>query len=134
MAPPPVAVTLAVAPPHDKDRLRFMVEKLAELEVRRLAFLQARFGAGRLPDQSKATSWAIGALEQSQGGWLMEISPGWTEVGGLDPANLVVCGPGAAGHQEATGSCDPRDRARRGMGRRRRFQTGRPDLGWGARF
>jgi RsmE family RNA methyltransferase len=64
-----------------------MIEKLAELEVRRITFLQTRFGAGRLPDLSKATAWAIGALEQSQGAWLPEIVPGWTDPASLDLAN-----------------------------------------------
>ncbi len=82
--PPPVAITVAVAPPHDKDRLRFMIEKLAELEVLRVVFLKTRFGAGRLPDLFKSTAWVVGALEQSRGNWLMEIAPGWTEVGDLE--------------------------------------------------
>jgi RsmE family RNA methyltransferase len=99
MAPPPVAVTMAVAPPHDKDRLRFMVEKLAELEVTRLAFLEARFGVRRRPDQSKVMSWAMGALEQSQGGWLMQITPGWVDIGGLDPENLWFADRGGDRHQ-----------------------------------
>jgi 16S rRNA (uracil1498-N3)-methyltransferase len=86
--PPPVAITVAVAPPHDKDRLRFMIEKLAELEVRRVVFLKTRFGAGRLPDLFKSTSWVVGALEQSRGNWLMEVAPGWTEVGDLDAPTL----------------------------------------------
>ncbi len=96
MPPPAVAITVAVAPPHDKDRLRFMVEKLAELEVSRITFLKTRFGAGRLPDLSKATAWAIGALEQSQGGWLPEIVPGWTDIGSARSRQFVVCGPGGA--------------------------------------
>ena len=95
--PPSLAVTMVVAPPHDRDRLRFMVEKLAELEVTRLAFLAARFGVGRRPDQSKVTSWAISALEQSRGAWLMEITPGWVDVGGLDPENLWFADRGAPG-------------------------------------
>lgn len=94
--PPSVAITIAVAPPHDKDRLRFMVEKLGELEVRRIVFLKTRFGAGRHPDQAKATAWAISALEQSRGAWLMEIKPGWTEVARLDPANSWFADFGAA--------------------------------------
>jgi 16S rRNA (uracil1498-N3)-methyltransferase len=81
--PPAVAITVAVAPPHDKDRLRFMIEKLAELEVRRVVFLKTRFGAGRLPDLFKSTAWVVGALEQSRGNWLMEVAPGWTDVGEL---------------------------------------------------
>lgn len=64
-----------------------MIEKLAELEVRRIAFLKTRFGAGRLPDLSKATAWAIGAVEQSQGAWLPEIVPEWTDLASLDLAN-----------------------------------------------
>lgn len=83
VAPPAVAMTIAVAPPHDKDRLRFMIEKLAELEVRRVVFLKTRFGAGRLPDLFKSTAWVVGALEQSRGSWLMEVAPGWTDVGEL---------------------------------------------------
>ena len=95
VAAPQVAITIAVAPPHDKDRLRFMVEKLAELEVRRIVFLRTRFGVGRLPDNSKALSWAIGALEQSQGAWLMEVEAGWTDPGTLDPTSVWVADPGA---------------------------------------
>ena len=86
--PPPVALTIAVAPPHEKDRLRFMVEKLAELEVRRVLFLKTRFAAGRIPDQAKAAGWATGALEQSRGAWLMEVATEWTEVGILDPERV----------------------------------------------
>lgn len=76
-----------------------MVEKLAELEVTRLAFLQTRFAVKRRPDQSKVMSWASGALEQSQGAWLMQITPGWVDIGGLDPRNLWFADRGADGHQ-----------------------------------
>jgi 16S rRNA (uracil1498-N3)-methyltransferase len=91
---PPSAITVAVAPPHDKDRLRFMIEKLAELEVRRVVFLKTRFGAGRLPDLFKSTAWVVGALEQSRGSWLMEIAPGWTEVGELAAPSLLFAEQG----------------------------------------
>ena len=76
-----------------------MVEKLAELEVTRLDFLETRFGVSRRPDQSKVTSWAISALEQSQGGWLMQISPGWVVIGDLDPENLWFADRGGVGLQ-----------------------------------
>ena len=66
-----------------------MVEKLAELEVRRLVFLKTRFGAGRLPDLFKSTAWVVGALEQSRGNWLLEVAPGWTEVEALDAPFLL---------------------------------------------
>jgi len=105
VSPPPVAITVAVAPPHDKDRLRFMIEKLAELEVRRVVFLKTRFGAGRLPDLFKSTAWVVGALEQSRGNWLMEIAPGWTEVEDLDAPTLLFAeqdGPEYHGQAPAT--------------------------------
>lgn len=92
--PPPVAITIAVAPPHDKDRLRFMIEKLAELEVRRLVFLKTRFGAGRLPDLFKSTAWVVGALEQSRGTWLMDVAPGWTDVEDLAGPDLFFADQG----------------------------------------
>ena len=88
LPPPAVAIEVAVAPPHDKDRLRFMVEKLAELEVSRIMFLKTRFGTGRLPDQSRASSWAVSALEQSRGGWLTRIGTGWVELESLDASKL----------------------------------------------
>lgn len=105
VSPPPVAITVAVAPPHDKDRLRFMIEKLAELEVRRVVFLKTRFGAGRLPDLFKSTAWVVGALEQSRGNWLMEVAPGWTEVEELEAPTLLFAvqdGPEYHGQAPAT--------------------------------
>ncbi len=101
VSPPPVAITVAVAPPHDKDRLRFMIEKLAELEVRRVVFLKTRFGAGRLPDLFKSTAWVVGALEQSRGNWLMEVAPGWTEVEELDAPALFAEQDGPEYHGQA---------------------------------
>lgn len=100
LPPPAIAITMAVAPPHDKDRLRFMIEKLAELEVRRITFLRTRFGAGRLPDLSKSIAWATGALEQSQGAWLMEVATVWTELASLDPANSWFAELDGAEHVE----------------------------------
>ena len=94
--PPPVAVTIAVAPPHEKDRLRFMIEKLAELEVRRILFLRTRFGAGRIPDRAKAIGWATSALEQSRGAWLMEVANEWTEGAILDPEKVWFANQGGS--------------------------------------
>jgi len=73
-------LTIAVAPPHDKDRARFLVEKLSELEVRRLRWLRTKFGTHRLPDSIKANAWAQAALEQSQGSWLMNVEDGWAQT------------------------------------------------------
>ena len=67
---PPVA--LAVAPPRSTGRQRFVVEKLAELGVDRLYWLETRHTEGR-PKQAKARAWARAALEQSRGAWLLGI-------------------------------------------------------------
>ncbi|MGQ0848592.1 MAG: RsmE family RNA methyltransferase [Actinomycetota bacterium] len=76
---PQVELTLAVAPPHERDRLRFLVEKAAELEVRRLVWLRTAFGQARLPSADRIGSWAIQALEQSGGAWLLELA-GWKSL------------------------------------------------------
>jgi len=71
---PARALCMAVAPPRSKDRARFVVEKLAELGVDELRWVRTRFGQSDPPAPEKALSWAIGALEQSRGAWLLGIS------------------------------------------------------------
>ena len=70
--PSPV-LTVAVAPPQASDRARFIVEKLGELGVDRLVWLTTKYGQSKPPGADKAARWAIGALEQSRGSWLMPI-------------------------------------------------------------
>ena len=91
--PRPSPLTLAVAPPASRDRCRFLVEKLSEMGVARLLWLSTRRGEGRIPHVGKTMSWAVSALEQSRGGWLMEIG---TELVGWDDLDrpLVVAIPG----------------------------------------
>ena len=72
-APTPT-LTVAVAPPHSAPRARFVVEKLAELGVDRLVWLKTEYGQARPPRGEKVLQWAIGALEQSRGSWLMDIA------------------------------------------------------------
>ena len=67
-------VTLAVAPPKNKNRARFVVEKLAEIGVARLLWLTTLHTEGRMPRVEKSSSWAQAALEQSRGAWLMEVA------------------------------------------------------------
>ena len=86
-AEPPVVV--AVAAPRKPARARFLVEKLAELGIDRLAWLETRLGEGRPPRQEKAFAWAAAALEQSRGAWLMEID-GPVSLSELDPSTLWV--------------------------------------------
>lgn len=92
--PPEVKLTMAVAPPDSKERARFVVEKLAELGVARLVWVRTRHTVGRPPSPEKATGWAVGALEQSRGAYLMEVSAG--EPGDLGRP-LLVAHPGSDG-------------------------------------
>ncbi|MDH5373719.1 MAG: RsmE family RNA methyltransferase [Acidimicrobiia bacterium] len=71
---PAPTLCIAVAPPRAKDRVRFLVEKLSELGVDELQWINTDLGQGSPPQSAKAASWAIAALEQSRGAWLMEIS------------------------------------------------------------
>jgi len=82
-------VVVASAPPRTSARLRFLVEKLAELGVDRLIWLQTRLGEGRPPRIDKATAWAEAALEQSRGTWLMGLE-GPVPLAQLDSSTLWV--------------------------------------------
>lgn len=79
-------LTVAVAPPHSSSRARFIVEKLAELGVARLAWLRTRHSEGRAPRPEKAAGWACSALEQSRGAWLMDI------VGPIEISDIATLG------------------------------------------
>lgn len=89
----PTSLTVAVAPPASKDRQRFLVEKLSELGVRRLLWLQTEHGKNRVSSPSKVFAWVLAATEQSRGAWLMETSPDLVSLADLDDG-WVVCRPG----------------------------------------
>ncbi len=83
VAPRPApAVTLAVAPPARAERARFVVEKAAELGIDRLVWLATTHSEGRAPAAAKAAAWAVGALEQSRGAFLMAVD-------GPEPASAL---------------------------------------------
>lgn len=86
----PTDLTVAVAPPGKKDRQRFLVEKLAELGVARLVWLDTRHGEKRTASASKQLSWVEGAVEQSRGGYLMETSEELVELSDLE-GRVAVC-------------------------------------------
>lgn len=88
----PPELTVVVAPPANKDRVRFLVEKLAEMGVARLTWLDSRHGEGKVPAAPKVFSWVLGATEQSRGAWLMETSPDPVKLDALGDA-IVVCDP-----------------------------------------
>ena len=85
-----VELTVAVAPPSNRDRTRYLVEKLAELGVARLHWLETTYGSGRLVNPGKVFSWASAALEQSRGAWLMETSSDLVKWSDLEQP-VVVC-------------------------------------------
>ena len=94
--PPPVAkLTVAVAPPRSTDRVRFLVEKLGELGVHRLAWLHTEWTSGRPPRAEKARAWAQEALEQSRGVWAMQIDDEMVQIGDLRGTILVADPSGA---------------------------------------
>jgi 16S rRNA (uracil1498-N3)-methyltransferase len=73
VARPEPAVAVAVAPPRSSNRLRYLVEKLAELGIDLIFWLSTQHGEGRPPRPDKAAAWAQSALEQSRGAWLLEF-------------------------------------------------------------
>ena len=73
------SITIAVAPPRSKERQRFVVEKLQELDVARLVWVTTARSQVPPPAAARARAWAIGALEQSRGARLMEIVHGDAE-------------------------------------------------------
>lgn len=87
-------VEVAVAPPDSRSRARFIVEKLAELGVRRLIWVRTRHSEGRPPPETKARAWATAALEQSRGAWGMDLAE--LRLDELDEERLVVTHPAPA--------------------------------------
>lgn len=89
----PSRLTLAVAPPANRDRQRFLVEKLAELGVARLIWLETDRGQERVANPAKVFNWVMAAVEQSHGAHLMETSDDLVRLSDLD-GDLVICHPG----------------------------------------
>ena len=81
---------IAVAPPAQKDRLRFMVEKLSELGVIEVRWLRSRFTEGRPPTVEKASAWSRMALEQSRGAWMMDLPADFIDVGSLPQGTVFA--------------------------------------------
>lgn len=67
------SLTVAVAPPKTASRVRFIVEKLTELGVERLVWLQTARTEGRPPSAEKAAAWVRAALEQSRGAYALSV-------------------------------------------------------------
>jgi 16S rRNA (uracil1498-N3)-methyltransferase len=95
-------LTFAVAAPTSANRARMVVEKLAEVGVDRLAWLETQWSQGRPPRPSRAASWAIAALEQSRGAWLLDVAGVVTlpEVAGAG-TGVVVAEPDGESFDDA---------------------------------
>ncbi len=65
------ALTVAAVPLHDKQRNRFLVEKVAELGAAQLVWFRSEYCQARPP--AKSQLWADQALEQSRGAWRMAV-------------------------------------------------------------
>lgn len=89
----PSDVTVAVAPPANKDRQRFLVEKLAELGIARLIWIETNHGKNRVASPVKVFSWVHAAVEQSRGAYLMDTSADLVPIAALE-GDLVFCHPG----------------------------------------
>lgn len=87
--PPRPTLSIATPPPEQKDRARFLVEKLGELGVARLIWLRTERSEGRVPSHEKSMAWARSALEQSRGSYLMQIEGPFT-LDLLDPPLMVA--------------------------------------------
>jgi 16S rRNA (uracil1498-N3)-methyltransferase len=91
----PTDLVLVAAPPDDRQRVRFMVEKLSELGVAELRFLATRYGQGRPQNEAKLRGWAVSGLEQSRGAWLMATSTGLVTFADIT-GPFVVCDAGGS--------------------------------------
>jgi len=72
-----------MAAPHRNERLRYAVEKLAELCVAKLRWLDTAYVQGSPSREAKATTWAIAAVQQLGGARLLAIDGPvtWPDLG-----------------------------------------------------
>jgi 16S rRNA (uracil1498-N3)-methyltransferase len=80
---PPSSLTLAVAPPDSKERIRWLVEKCTELGVARIRWIRTQLGQGRPPQPDKAHAWMQSALEQSRRAHVTVVDSGWSTLDDL---------------------------------------------------
>lgn len=86
--PEPARLDLVVAPPRSKDRVRFLVEKVAELGATSLRWIRTARCQVPPPNEAKVRAWADAALEQSRGAWRLEV--GTTTWAALDDEALPL--------------------------------------------
>lgn len=86
---------IAVPPPANRDRARILVEKLAELGVTELLWLQTEYGEGRPPVAAKSAAWCRSALEQSRSAWLLKVSDELVPISSLPSGSVFADQTGA---------------------------------------
>jgi 16S rRNA (uracil1498-N3)-methyltransferase len=80
LAPEP-DLHVVCSPPKSKDRVRFLVEKVAEAGATSLRWLRTERTEGRPPRPDRSRAWADAALEQSRGAWRLSIgTTSWDEL------------------------------------------------------
>lgn len=89
-APPDLRLRIAVAPPRAGERQRFLVEKVGELGTSEICWLATVHGSGRVPRPDRSSAWAVAALEQSRGAYLMTIGADEAVLSELAPPLLVA--------------------------------------------
>lgn len=100
---PKPTLTMAVAPPKATERSRMVVEKLAEMGVDRLQWLDTAHVEGRVPKIPKRDAWRSNALEQSQGAWLLDVASPVSLDDLAQDAVLWVATPGGEPPQPVSG-------------------------------
>lgn len=90
----PPDLHLVVAAPRQKDRVRFLVEKVAELGATSLRWIRTDRSQVPAPSPARTRAWADAALEQSRGSWRLEIGEtDWSELETSED-RLLVAEPG----------------------------------------
>jgi 16S rRNA (uracil1498-N3)-methyltransferase len=100
-------VAIAVAPPKTLNRVRFVVEKLAELGVVRLIWLQTTYTEGRAPRADKARGWARASLEQSRGAWLMAVEESTTMADVAGYGTVLIADRSGSGLESVSDTRSP---------------------------
>ena len=103
--PRPSRPVIAVAAPSQKDRVRFLVEKVAELGTLDLWWIRTRFGEGRPPAPDKAQAWSRSALEQSRSAWLMQVGTAPVDFSDLPAGTVFADREGSEVSDLARASC-----------------------------
>lgn len=91
----PPRLVVAVAPLRSKDRMRFLVEKLTEMAVTEVWWLETAFSQASPPRPDRVAAWAVAGLEQSRGSWLPTFRAAtWADVLASELAVHVLDGSG----------------------------------------